>query len=77
MRRRREQYKKVCNLVSTLRKSKKLTQAELAKKIGVRQNFISKIESGERRLDVIETVLILKALGVDSRKFFERLVRDL
>jgi transcriptional regulator with XRE-family HTH domain len=31
-----------------------LTQAEVGRRLGVRQPFVSKVESGERRLDPVE-----------------------
>jgi transcriptional regulator with XRE-family HTH domain len=31
-----------------------LTQAEVGRRLGVRQNFVSRAETGERRLDVVD-----------------------
>jgi transcriptional regulator with XRE-family HTH domain len=31
-----------------------LTQAEVGRRLGLRQSFVSKVESGERRLDPVE-----------------------
>ena len=42
-----------------------LTQAGLARVLGKPQSFVSKYETGERRLDVIELAEICSALGVD------------
>lgn len=41
-----------------------MTQADLAQKLGTRQQFISKYESGERRLDIIEYLDVVAALGL-------------
>jgi len=46
-----------------LRKQSGMTQSQLAKKLGKPQSFIAKYEGGERRLDVIEFVDVVKALG--------------
>ncbi|MFA5346459.1 MAG: helix-turn-helix transcriptional regulator [Candidatus Omnitrophota bacterium] len=45
------------DLVSRLikaRKAAKLKQAEVAEKLGKTQSYISKIESGQRRLDTVQ-----------------------
>ena len=49
------------------RKAAGTTQAELAARLGTRQQFISKYESGERRLDVIEFFDVAEALAVEIR----------
>jgi transcriptional regulator with XRE-family HTH domain len=41
-----------------------LSQEELAAKLGRRQQFVSKYESGERRLDFFEVLDVAKTLGV-------------
>jgi transcriptional regulator with XRE-family HTH domain len=41
-----------------------LSQEELAEKLGRRQQFVSKYESGERRLDFFEVVDVAMILGV-------------
>jgi hypothetical protein len=42
----------------------RLSQTELARKLGKRQQFVSKYQSGERRLDVIEFLDAANALGM-------------
>lgn len=54
-----------------------LLQAELSKSLGKPQSYISKIERGERRMDVIELRRICHAMGVDLRQFIDRLEREL
>jgi transcriptional regulator with XRE-family HTH domain len=54
-----------------------VTQAELARRIGRPQPFISLVERGERRIDVIQFYAIMKALGLDPEKAFHDLVARL
>lgn len=61
-------------LVATRRDSG-LTQQQLAQKLGRSQSFVTKIESGERRLDVVEFVEWVSALKADPEATFRRFVR--
>ena len=60
-----------------LRMSSGLRQADLAEKLGVPQSFISKIESGERRTDLIELREICVALGSNLREFINEFEKAL
>jgi transcriptional regulator with XRE-family HTH domain len=46
-----------------MRLDKELTQTELAARLGQPQSYVSKYESGERRLDLPELRAIASALG--------------
>ena len=46
---------------------------KLAAKLGRAQIFVSKIELGERRLDLIELLVWAEAMDLDSREVIERL----
>ena len=51
------------------RKKAGVTQEQLAERVGQTQSFISKVERGERRLDVVELRAFCKALGVSFPSF--------
>ena len=48
------------------RRTGKLSQQQLAKKLGWEQSTISNIESGQRRVDVLELITIGEAIGFDA-----------
>ena len=52
-----------------------LTQAMAAERLGCRQTFLSKIECGERRLDVVEFSLMCLAYGVAPGTILDSFVR--
>jgi len=52
------------------RKSAGVTQVELAERLGKPQQFVSKIENGDRRVDLIEFVAICRALRVEPKDAF-------
>ena len=63
------EYKRLLRLLVEARESRCVTQMELAKAVGKPQSFVSKVESGERRLDVVELLQLLSAMRVDPMEF--------
>ncbi len=61
------EYQHFCTLLVAARGAIGLTQADLAKRLYRPQSFVSKYESGERRLDVVEFVYICLALEIDPK----------
>lgn len=59
-----------------LRKSKNLTQADLALKLGRPQSFVAKYEGGERRLDVVEFVEVAYALEIDPSALLSDVIQQ-
>jgi transcriptional regulator with XRE-family HTH domain len=47
------------------RRAAGLNQVELAEKLGRPQSFVSKIEKGDRRIDVLELIAICHHLRID------------
>jgi transcriptional regulator with XRE-family HTH domain len=60
-------------LLLDARKKADMTQAELADVLQRPQSFVSKYESGERRLDVLEFLDVADALGINLTTFFRDL----
>ena len=57
------------------RRGKDVTQGELARRLGKSQSYISKIETGERRVDVVELLVICEALGISLEAVVPRELR--
>ena len=55
------------------RKKAGLTQAEVARKLGRYQSFVATVESGQRRIDVVEFLDFAEAIGFDPREAIKRL----
>ena len=56
------EHKRLMKMLATARKRKGHTQQQLAEQIGENQNFVSKYESGERRLDFLEVAAISRPI---------------
>ncbi|WP_109528667.1 helix-turn-helix domain-containing protein [Nocardia aurea] len=56
-------YLRFCDVLRRLRIERGLTQVDVAERLDKPQSFVSKYETGERRLDVAETHSIAAALG--------------
>ncbi|XVS66007.1 helix-turn-helix domain-containing protein [Actinosynnema sp. CA-299493] len=72
-----EEYRRFRVLLRQLRLEAGLTQVEVAERLDEPQSFVSKYESGERRLDVIELREVATALGTTLAAAVERLEREL
>jgi DNA-binding transcriptional regulator YiaG len=68
---------KLQELLRKARTDAKLSQVELAKKLGRPQSFVSKYESGERRLDMVELREICQALKIPLPVFAKRFEKSL
>ena len=66
-------------LLREVRKERRLSQAQVAKKLSRPQSFVSKYETGERRLDLVELRDVCEAIGLKLptfvRRFESRLAR--
>ena len=65
-------YRDVLSTLICLRTEAELSQADLAIRIGRPPSFVGKYELGERRLDVVELLIILRELDTDFETFWSR-----
>ena len=63
--------------VVAMRKKAGFNQRQLAAALGREQNLVARIETGQRRLDLVEWVQICRACGVDPATTVTALVKDI
>lgn len=68
-------YRVFTQLLKDVRIEAAISQAELALKLGVAQPDVSKMETGDRRIDIVEAQLWCEALGISLETFAARLER--
>jgi transcriptional regulator with XRE-family HTH domain len=68
------EYRILLDIVVAERNKAGLTQQELASRLGKPQPWVSFVENGVRRLDALEFVALIRALGADPEKVFHRFV---
>ena len=59
------------------REARGLKQGEVAQRLGLPASYLSKVENGTRRLDVIELVRIAEAMGCDPAEIIRELQHEL
>jgi transcriptional regulator with XRE-family HTH domain len=71
------QRKEFLVLLKDIRQQNGVRQVELAKQLGVPQSFVSKYETGERRLDILELRQICHLIGISLDDFIHQLEEKL
>lgn len=72
-----EAYKVLVNVLVSARKEASLTQTELGERLGKGQKYVSVIETGVRRVDLIEVIAIARVLDLDPQALIARVLADL
>lgn len=72
-----KEYERFIYLLKMYRKTSGKTQKNIADELGVDQSFVSKYENNQRRLDLIETMNIIKIIGIDKIKFLKELEKGI
>lgn len=68
-----DRYAVFLKLLKGIRESQQVTQSTIAEKFNAPQSFVSKCESGQRRLDVVELMDWCDAVGVSFVDFARQL----
>ena len=65
-------YERLLDVLRQVRKDASLTQVHVAKHFGTHASFVSKIESGERRIDVVELADFCRLYGIKLTNFLRK-----
>ena len=72
---RSRRHRALCAALRSARKTARLSQDELASRLKTSQTVIARIESGERRVDVVEFIDMARALRLDPREVLSELMK--
>ncbi|HBE81180.1 MAG TPA: helix-turn-helix transcriptional regulator [Pyrinomonadaceae bacterium] len=72
-----KEYSLFLEQLRNAREEKGLTQIDVAQRLGQTQSFVSKVERGERRLDIVELRAFCSAIGVGFAAFITRIDKTL
>lgn len=73
----RNEYEIFRRCMIAARKEAQLTQASLAKSLKKPQSFVAKYENGERRLDVVEFLIVTRVIGVDPCSILKKMEQQI
>jgi transcriptional regulator with XRE-family HTH domain len=65
----------IAKALADQRRSKGLSQAQVARALGRHQPFIANIESGERRVDLVELLELADVIGLDLGLLISALIK--
>ena len=70
-----KQSRQLREVLKELRTEQGVRQDEIARRLKIDQSMVARVESGERRLDVVELIRWCDALGVSVAEFVTRFER--
>ena len=70
-------YRVLPGFLRELREKAGLTQRELGKRLKKPQSWVHNCETANRRLDITEFIQWVKALDLDPKKAFNKLLKEL
>ena len=69
-------YVAVGAILAAVRKRAGITQRRLASLLRKPQSFVSSFERGQRRIDLLEFLRIVDAIGADPTRVFRQVLRN-
>jgi transcriptional regulator with XRE-family HTH domain len=73
---RSKRYKALIGLLVARRQAAGMTQSDLAARLGKSQSFVARLESGQRRITVVEFMMLAKILRFDPYKVISTLEKQ-
>jgi transcriptional regulator with XRE-family HTH domain len=70
-----EAHQMMVEAIVAARQEAGLKQAEVAATLGKNQSYISNIERGQRRIDVLEFYMLARAIGMEPTALFRRAIK--
>jgi transcriptional regulator with XRE-family HTH domain len=70
-----EEHRRFVSALRAVREAEGVTQVQLSERLGRNQSYISNIERGQRRIDVIEFMHIAEALGRQAAQLFGEILK--
>jgi len=70
------EYERFLQSLRRAREEAGLTQNEAARRLHRPQSFVSKCESGERRVDVVELIQFCRVYGITTGNLLKRITID-
>lgn len=70
-------YRSIIAALTAERQARRISQRELARRLGRPPSFVNKIELFERRLDVLEFVAIAHAMDMKPEQLLSKVVAQL
>ena len=71
------EYQVLLDVLRKTRRRAKITQVQLAQRIGESQSFVSKLERGQIRIDLVQLRTICRALNTNLQSFVTKFERQL
>lgn len=69
------EYAALLKELRDLRSTAQLTQRDLAAELDVPHSWVAKVESGERRIDLVEFCWLVMACGADPQVVFRKMAQ--
>lgn len=70
-------YREMLRLLKSARVEAGITQANLAVRLSKPQSYVSKFERGERSIDLVEFLEIVRAIGSDHHRIIDQVYESL